>query len=278
MILKDMPNAEYHAGTDAISSSGLKLLARSPAHYWATYLDPQREPTAPTPAMLMGTMIHTAVLEPHRFDDEYIAIPEGLDKRTKEGKALWQEIAASGRQPITEAQRARAIAVASSLLAHPAARVIFSADGEAESSIFWTDAATGARCKARPDFMVRPCQQWPNGLVVDLKTTGDAGAEAFMRTAFNLGYHISAAHYTAGFVAEFGVVPAFIFAAVEQDAPHAAAFYAAGEDFMLLGERERCRLTELYATCRAADSWPGYPETVGVLGLPAWAAKQLENA
>ena len=39
-IIHGMSNAEYHADTSAISASGLKLFMRSPAHYYAAYLDP----------------------------------------------------------------------------------------------------------------------------------------------------------------------------------------------------------------------------------------------
>ena len=34
-----MTNEDYHADTSAISASGLKLFMRSPAHYYAAYLD-----------------------------------------------------------------------------------------------------------------------------------------------------------------------------------------------------------------------------------------------
>ena len=81
-----MTNEDYHADTSAISASGLKLFMRSPAHYYATYLDPNRIERSPTPAMRVGTATHCAILEPERFSAEYIALPEGLDRR-KEGEA-----------------------------------------------------------------------------------------------------------------------------------------------------------------------------------------------
>jgi len=53
-----MNNEQYHADTSAISASGLKLFARSPAHYYAAYLDPQRPERQPTAAMKLGTATH----------------------------------------------------------------------------------------------------------------------------------------------------------------------------------------------------------------------------
>ena len=80
-----MNNEQYHADTSAISASGLKLFMRSPAHYYAAYLDPNRVERQPTPAMRLGTATHCAILEPTRFNAEYAVIPESIDRRTKEG-------------------------------------------------------------------------------------------------------------------------------------------------------------------------------------------------
>ena len=79
-ILENLTNAEYHA-SEGISASGLKLIGRSPLHYWAAYLDPKREPRVETPALKLGTAIHTAVLEPMRFADEYVVVPDSAPRR-----------------------------------------------------------------------------------------------------------------------------------------------------------------------------------------------------
>ena len=49
-IYHGMPSAEYHA-TDALGSSGLRKLARSPRHFYGATLDPDRPVSEPTPAM-----------------------------------------------------------------------------------------------------------------------------------------------------------------------------------------------------------------------------------
>ena len=36
-----------------------------------------------------------------KFGAEFVTVPEGLDRRTKEGKALWAELTASGRTPLS---------------------------------------------------------------------------------------------------------------------------------------------------------------------------------
>ena len=73
-----MNNEQYHAHP-ALSASGLKLLQKSPLHYWAEYLDPNRPERVATNAQRIGTMVHTATLEPHLFDEQFTVLPEGLD-------------------------------------------------------------------------------------------------------------------------------------------------------------------------------------------------------
>ena len=94
-----MENAEYHARPE-VSASQLKILKRSPLHFWDRFLNPDKPIVEPTPNMILGTLVHAAVLEPEQFDKRYIVVPEGIDKRTKEGKQLWQDLLATGREPV----------------------------------------------------------------------------------------------------------------------------------------------------------------------------------
>ena len=69
----ELSNEDYHAG-DGVSSTVLKeLIKRSPAHCRAL-MDGLRSKTSN--AMNLGTVVHTAVLEPHRFWDQYWVAPE----------------------------------------------------------------------------------------------------------------------------------------------------------------------------------------------------------
>jgi len=64
---------EYHKLT-AFSNTDLKLIARSPAHYYAARLDPAREEKEPTPAMIAGRILHCAILEPDLFDSRFVVV------------------------------------------------------------------------------------------------------------------------------------------------------------------------------------------------------------
>lgn len=271
-IYAGISNDAYHSGP-GISKSGLDVVARSPLHYWAKYLDPNRVAKPPTPAMRLGTAIHTAVLEPGEFAKRHHVAPV-VDRRTKDGKAMWAEAedaaAAAGAELIANDDALVCMRIAEQVRSHPTARKVF-AQGQAEMSCYWTDEETGLLCKCRPDWLGLP-------LVVDLKSTEDASPEGFMKSAWNWRYWVQAAWYVDGIEQATGQRPdAFVFAAFEKEPPHAAAFYFADEAMLDMGRQEYRKLLRVLADCKAADKWPGYTTDVVPLGLPAWALAANDN-
>ena len=271
-IYSGIPNADYHQGP-GISKSGLDAVARSPLHYWAKYLDPNREPSESTPAQRLGTAIHTAVLEPGEFAKRYHVAPV-VDRRTKDGKATWDAAmataAAAGAELITNDDAQACMKIAAQVRQHPTARQVF-ASGEAEMSCYWTDTETGVLCKCRPDWLSLP-------LVVDLKSTEDASPDAFMRSAWNWRYWVQAAWYVDGIQHATGQrVDAFVFGAFEKSAPYACAFYYADDAMLEMGRQEYRKALRVYADCLAADRWPGYGTEVTRLGVPGWALKAAND-
>lgn len=256
-----MNSAEYHAHP-ALGSTGIRELLRSPAHFKAMS---SREPT---PAMKLGTLVHTLVLEPEQFDARHIVAPV-CNRRTTEGKATWAEFvaAAEGREVIDTDTLEEARAMAASLRAHPVGRQIHGA--EVERTIMWDDHVTGVPCKARPDVLPA------SGIVLDVKTTTDASPEGFARSILNFGYHIQAAHYVEG-VKSLGVeVRGFVLAVVETKPPYAAAGYVLGEASLALGAAKRAQALDIYAECVSSGKWPGYSGgKVTEIDLPEWHLKR----
>jgi hypothetical protein len=78
-----VPFADYQA-MRGINQSTLKHFSRSAAHVRHS-LDDRRPGT---PAQLLGTAMHCALLEPDRFRRDYF-LPPKADRRTKVGKAVW---------------------------------------------------------------------------------------------------------------------------------------------------------------------------------------------
>jgi exodeoxyribonuclease VIII len=271
-----MENADYHALTSVVSKSHLDLVARSPLHYWARYVDPKRVEPEPTAAMLLGTAVHTLVLEADQFADRYVAAPEGIDRRYKAGKELFAEweAQAAGRTVLTKADADLIQAMGRAVHGHPAAAYLLGLPGKAETTHIWIDEATGLECKCRPDWLTDD-----GSLIVDLKTTEDASPAGFSKSIAAYRYHVQAAHYLTGVERAAGRRPGqFIFICVEKKAPHAVAVYAADAEMVAAGQVTAARDMLLLAECRDADYWPAYSDQIETISLPAWMRPRADGS
>jgi hypothetical protein len=102
VILYDEPNAAYHANA-AIGSGDIRRMLRS-ARLYADGLEGMcgRQ----SDALQFGIASHMALLEPERFEREFVVKPDGMSFATKEGKA-WRE--QQGSKSIIAAQDAECL-------------------------------------------------------------------------------------------------------------------------------------------------------------------------
>lgn len=268
-IHADIPMQDYHDGP-GVSRSDLMLVDRSPAHFYAARLDPDREPEKRVANL--GSVVHKIVLEPMSFGDEFVVAPEGLDRRTKAGKAEWAELNAGGQIVISKAMHDQALMMALAVNSHPtAARLLDSEAVQFERSIYWTDyGVTGELCKCRPDAF---CDDW----IADLKWVDDARPAAFMR---NLGKHRwdrQAAWYGDGVCAARRVRPPFVFIAVEDQPPHGVRCFTLDQDGLGRAREENLSALERLHICKERDHWPGYDAEIMEVSLPRWAASKGED-
>jgi hypothetical protein len=258
--------AEAYHGLPRISSGGLKRILQSPAHfrYW------KDNPQPPTPAMLFGTVVHTATLEPETLAARIAVVPpDAPDKRSKDGKLWWQGFDAEteGKIVISHDDMQRALTMADAVWSHDLAGGLLDNAGYTEPTGLWRDPATGALCKMRPDYLFGDYSA-----LLDLKTTQDASPEAFARSAWNFRYDMQAAFYIEGTLRVADVMPRhFIWIAVESQPPHGVMVYRAESRVIQKGLEDCERGMEIYARCLAANEWPGYARTVQPLDLPRWA-------
>lgn len=256
-----MSNADYHAQTP-ISKSGLDLIRRCPAIYKYR----RENPLFPTDAMRMGTLVHTAILEPHLLADLMVA-PK-IDRRSAAGKAEWEafKIVSEGKELVTDDELSKLTAIRDAVHAHPAAIRAIRMIAEVETSIFWTDPATGIECRCRPDAILS------NGLIVDVKTTRGASADSFAKSIAQYRYHVQAAFYSDGYEAAYGQKPkGFMFIAVETEEPYLTACYVASEQMTSRGRADYQADLVTYRQCLDTDTWPGLAEQPVMIDLPKWA-------
>lgn len=258
---------DYHADTSRIGKSGLDLIHQSPLHYWAAYLDPNREHREQTPAMLMGSVVHQLVLEPHKRD--YAPMPD-VDRRTTAGKEAYARAIAAN--PLAQLVPAKtwdtANRMADAVHRNKAAMLLLEG-GEMEKRVDWTEPTTGAQCKSKLD-----CWNPKHGFIVDLKTADDGSEEGFGRSAYNYRYHVQSAFYTDALVNNNITVERFYFIVVEKEAPFAVSIYYADNDVIEKGRQAYLTDLFLYEQCRASNKWPGYSSENTLqtaLKMPAWA-------
>lgn len=256
-IYEGLANTAYHAD-GALGSTQLKTLALStPAHF-----KHQQAHRKIVPAFDFGSALHSYVLE----DDVDASLV--IDAGARRGK-VWEageaEARATDRYPVLTAEWEAIKGMREAVMADPLARKVFTGH-KAETSYFWEEG--GQMLKARTDAE-KP------GLIGDLKSCQSADPNEFQRTAYKLGYFISAAHYRAGRLALTGEKSAFVFVNVEKTYPFHVSVVELDDEALEYGEQMLIRAKRIFAECAETGNWPGYPATT--IGLPKWAMNQLEE-
>lgn len=261
----------YHADKEHVSRSMLMDMCKSPLHCYANNFDPNAPAIVEkSDAYTMGSMFHTAVLEPHLFDKLYVVAPK-VDRRTNVGKAEWAEFQASllpGQEGVSKDFWDTALAMGESVLSHPLARQIFS-KGRPELSAY--GVVNGVACRVRPDW------HEPGLLTADLKSTIDASPDAFAKTVARFAYDFQESFYTDVLEAANGKkTEEFFFVVCEKQYPFATAVYTLTADDIQYARQEYTAQLERFAQCRASNFWPGYAETPVMLRLPPWR-REIED-
>lgn len=279
LLVEHMSNEEYHARPE-YSSSQLKDILRSGAHFYSSNIAKEVSKEASS-AMNFGTLVHTMFLEPEQFQNEFAIAPK-FNRRTKEGKAeaeAW-DAANAGKLAVTEEDVAHASRIAENLKQLSSYTDMQNNYGMAEASIFFTDPVFDLKLRIRPDWHIAPCAKFPNGLILDLKTTTDARPHAFSKKCADFGYDLSAAMYREGFQEYYKTAdkPPFILLTAESSIPFNVKQYKASDLFLSVGETRYNKAKALLAESLLIDEWDGYSLELEEIYLPSYMTKQaLEN-
>ncbi|MDN0082339.1 PD-(D/E)XK nuclease-like domain-containing protein [Crenobacter sp. SG2305] len=251
--LVDVGNQAYHADLSTVTRSKLELILRSPAHLQASL----KQPRAESAAMLVGTALHAALLEPAVFSKKFIAYRGGKTRASSD----YKEFVAANPDMIIMSDKDydKVLGMRDAVQAvtdFPLWDVLQLA--EKEKTLEWQDAETGLRCKIRPDALT-------SAAILDLKKTTDARPHKFMWSARDYGYDLQAAMYRIGVREALGLDLPFLFVAIEEDAPHGIQIYEAPKEMIADGERRYRTALKLYAECLRTDTWPNYSAMVDVL-------------
>jgi exodeoxyribonuclease VIII len=93
-------DADYRSMSGLNQSYLKKVYTHGVIHAENQRLNPMEK----TPALVMGSLFHTLVLEENEFTARYAVLPD-IDRRTKEGKIIYSEFeqASGGRDLVKEA-------------------------------------------------------------------------------------------------------------------------------------------------------------------------------
>ncbi len=279
--LVEMTNDQYHAGP-GISKSHLDAIAgKSPRHYYQKYLAPDRQRSEPTAAMLQGSAIHSAILEPDMFPTEYVAAPDDAPKRPTSRQVnakkpsgdtlmaidFWAEFDAKHRgKTVLDAEAyASCLAVRDAVWSHPVASGLLQG-GKSEQSFFAHDEATGELIKCRTDYL-----HDSGAMIVDVKSTEDASPDGFGKSAANFRYTIQPAWYNKVLDKAFGEHPEhWVFLAVEKQPPYAIGVYFIEPDQLARAEIAAARDYARIVEAKRSGNWHDYAVTPMPLALPTW--------
>ncbi len=234
-----------------LSFSSLKEFAKSPAHFIA-YKNKQKTDTA---AMRFGTAVHSAVLEPQKFELEYL--PTDLRRNTKAYKALVDDN--PSKTFLTGSDWTAIKRIKSNIKGCQMAYDLLSGCNKIEQLV--TGTIEGIEFRGFVDAM-------NTDYMIDFKTTQNGSPKEFGRSAFNFSYYLQAAIYR-----ELTGVQDFWIVTAENQSPYTITPYILSEEYL---ERGRVELMSLISDFKA---WNG--EAIGyagseeheffVLNAPNWA-------
>ena len=277
VTMLDISAENYHA-INAISSSLLKAARKSAAHYAEAVSEAKKpigDKSKPSPILVFGRLLHSMVFEPSKTAFEFEKMPDAR-ANSNEYKNAEESAIGALKTPIKASAWEDAELVAKAARATPSALpMLYHHSAVCEKSILFY--IENELFRARPDLLIPPCDEYPSGLILDLKTTEDASPEAFSRSCWSYAYHIQAWLYCEAFEAFFGSRPDFYFLAVEKSAPYASGVYKASAEMLAVGKIEAETCIERIVRCKNAGVYPAYPSSVlpEEISLPPWAIKSL---
>lgn len=165
LILDGVPDTLYHA-SKGIGSTLMREAVKSPAHYHYAKTAPHSD----TPERMIGTATHTLVLEPEKFGERVIQLPEGIVRGVSKKYKEFAEL-----HPDKIHLKAEELQLVSDYHAAIINRALpYFQNGTPEKS-YWFKHESGLVLKARVDYQFGDAG-------IDLKTTRKEDSAGFKRS------------------------------------------------------------------------------------------------
>ncbi len=304
---EELSNDEYHGEefADYISGSDIaKVLSKTPAHL-------EYGESKTTAAMEFGTAVHTAILEPLHFDNEYIRAiskddyPNALSsdaamkswlkergiagyssKKTDElvkmvhaadpGVQIWAEIKAAFDAEAKDRKQLPPADFDKIVYMRDTVRAYYPdvfRSFQPEVSI--VGELYGYKVKVRVDILRLNASP---ATITDYKTCSDASSTKFGYHSFDLGYVEKMTLQAEVVKVAFGLNDVNVeLLAQEKDVPYIPQSYYLTEDQLSYGFDRCLDALKLISVCRESGQFPAYGGGVLPLETPAWIDAKMEE-
>lgn len=247
-------NFDDYKSIRAINASAIKAGATSMLHMREVMECAGKEPSD---AMIMGTLVHSAVLEGR--------MPSRIWDGRKAGKAFDAfEAECQGEIIVTPKEVATLESIRDAVHANPDAMRLINLT-EQEVSIQWSDPVYG-KAKARLDGFNEVTG------MVEFKTCRKINKRAFVSQAIALGYDLQLGWYVEGLAKTKlnGMIPEVHIIAAETEKPFDVAVWRVPKAMINIGRKKAKEIAERYYECCHLGKWPGVCAGVEELVLPEW--------
>ena len=217
-------------------------------------------PMGETPAMKLGTLAHTMILEPDTFADEYTVLD--VDRRTKAGKEEYIKALELGKTIVNTDEVTVAMDMARAVKDQTYELGIFDGAYETEiSMLFDSPYYSGVECKGQIDLYTGERQ------LVDLKTTRNI--EAAEKQFFNMHYDLQLAFYRDALRANGYPVTDVSVLFVETAPPYQVAYFKLSVEVLENGVNKIKAAMDKYFE---QSQYAGPQLRQRVIDLPDWAS------
>lgn len=277
--INGMSNDEYHSNFNWINTSWLNKSFDSLHHFLMYPRTPKKDPSD---TLILGSAVHTYLLENNLFDAEYrIFDPKKLPypdstMGKKENKDYMESLKAQGKPILSLNSMQQILDMTEAPMKDPLVKKFISG-GVQEESIFFYDEASGLGLKVRPDSRRRTNKGM---IVLDVKTTQVASPKEFAKSVTKYKYDVQAAMQCDGISEVYGEeVILYLYLAIEKEFPYSYCLYELEESDIEIGRMKyRNELQKIKAAIES-DYFPSYGATYNEDGnnsnivrlkLPAW--------
>lgn len=263
IVLPGIENEIYHKMPGYSSSDAKDVINMS----LPKFLNKKKNPSLPTVAKILGTMIHTFILEPEEFWNRYYkeeGAPKAPPRNTTEGKEKfkkWSEAnhdiliqkykgaleplhwqieyikffhpEYANKSPVTDENLIMLEGIKKNVENHPKLSLLMKKeDCEREIALFWICPDTDLLCKCKPDIINH---EWP--CVLDVKSCESAEHDDFEGNVTNWDMHVSGAWYLWGTEMVYGKrYDDFILIPCEKPEPFVADWFPIDPGSLDLGD------------------------------------------